>query len=85
MGRSLRSYVDLAWGLPLLCILLCSINTIYQHPTLRPISAFLVHQTVNSKCDTPNYRVRLLSLEPLVIHLQDFLTPRERGELQDTA
>lgn len=32
-------------------------------------------------CETPTYKVRILSYYPLIIHLQDFITPRERARI----
>jgi prolyl 4-hydroxylase len=37
------------------------------------------------ECETPNYNPRIVSYDPLIIHLENFITPLERGHLLDLA
>jgi hypothetical protein len=48
-----------------------------------PVSLSLASDT--NKCETPNYNVRVVSFDPLMMHLENFITLREREHLLKTA
>jgi hypothetical protein len=71
--------------------LLLAVVLSYQSWTLSPSLSLSGQQYMESGtadktqqevfCETPAYKVRILSYYPLIIHLQDFITPRERVRL----
>lgn len=74
-----------------LSVLLIPLAFIYRGWTLTSLTSIFEEQKANisttrkaqkeSYCETPTYKARILSYYPLIVHLQDFITPRERTRL----
>lgn len=62
--------------------LIVALASLYQ--SWRPLSMLALSQSISLEdpvCEVSTYKVRLLSYDPLIMHLQDFITPRERTHI----